>query len=308
MPSKNLAIELLPSFSIALLLHLILIIGISLSKDDSIQSNIVKVALISKNLEKKQIVANDDAKPSPKAPLTPFLSDKNSKVQKETIKKGQGAKQKKIIKKSAKKKSKPLKKSSVNKKSPNLFLDKDLTKKLLESSHSNLKINKKIKENSFSNETQRQQSKNLNLTPGSLDFLPSIRDGEITLLNTKAHRFSVFVRRVATKVFGELRKNSWQHLTRSDIIKISNEVSFNLTMTKNGKPTKIELRTSSGSKPYDKALKKAIKNGGWDNNPPQSALSDDGNFHFIFSSKIWSRNSTNKPGESRWIVLSTGLL
>ena len=40
--------------------------------------------------------------------------------------------------------------------------------------------------------------------PGALDFLPDVREGDITLLNTKAELFSPFVRRVAVRVFGHL--------------------------------------------------------------------------------------------------------
>src|SRR5690606_20546577 len=52
---------------------------------------------------------------------------------------------------------------------------------------------------------------------GAPDHLPSLPDGDITLLNTKANQFAVFVRRVATQVFGELRLTGWESLLASDI-------------------------------------------------------------------------------------------
>ena len=36
---------------------------------------------------------------------------------------------------------------------------------------------------------------------GSADYLPNVRQGDITLLNTKADRFAPFVRRVGMRVF-----------------------------------------------------------------------------------------------------------
>ena len=47
---------------------------------------------------------------------------------------------------------------------------------------------------------------------GNADFLPNLPDGDITMLNTKANRFAVFVRRVATQVFGQLRTSGWSQL------------------------------------------------------------------------------------------------
>ena len=42
---------------------------------------------------------------------------------------------------------------------------------------------------------------------GSTDYLPNLPDGDITLLNTKADHFAVFVRRVAARVFAALRSS-----------------------------------------------------------------------------------------------------
>ena len=43
------------------------------------------------------------------------------------------------------------------------------------------------------------------LRGGSMDFLPTVREGDITLLNTKADLFAPFVRRVAARVFEHLQ-------------------------------------------------------------------------------------------------------
>jgi hypothetical protein len=45
---------------------------------------------------------------------------------------------------------------------------------------------------------------------GSLDYLPDVREGDITLLNTKAEMFAPFVRRVALRVF----QNFWISLKK----------------------------------------------------------------------------------------------
>ncbi|MFN8642551.1 MAG: hypothetical protein U0802_13190 [Candidatus Binatia bacterium] len=45
---------------------------------------------------------------------------------------------------------------------------------------------------------------------GTLDYLPDVREGDITLLNTKAEMFAPFVRRVAVRVF----QNFWISLKK----------------------------------------------------------------------------------------------
>jgi hypothetical protein len=53
---------------------------------------------------------------------------------------------------------------------------------------------------------------------GSNDYLPNVQDGDITLLNAKADKFAVFVRRVAIRIFNLLKQYGWEYLRASEFI------------------------------------------------------------------------------------------
>lgn len=146
---------------------------------------------------------------------------------------------------------------------------------------------------------------------GSNDYLPHLPDGDITLLNTKANRFAVFVRRVATQVFAEMRRSGWENLRAGDINQITDYTEVRAVLSPDGKLLRIKIESSSGSTKFDSVLQGAVKTGAQDPNPPAEAKAEDGNFHFIFKSKSWSRLAhnarTGAPFERRWLLLATGL-
>ncbi len=144
--------------------------------------------------------------------------------------------------------------------------------------------------------------------PGIQDFLPEIPDGDITLLNSKADRFAVFVRRVALQVFGTIRQTNWQDLPFSEIIKLRHFATIHVTMSPEGKLISSKIAKSSGSKAFDLVIKKSAKKGAWDQNPPSGATASDGNIHFVFQSRVWARGAVEGVREQRWILLGTGLL
>ncbi|MCO6431260.1 MAG: TonB family protein [Deltaproteobacteria bacterium] len=147
---------------------------------------------------------------------------------------------------------------------------------------------------------------------GTNDYLPNLPDGDITLLNTKADKYAVFVRRVATAVFAQVRLSGWEHLGAGDINRISDFAVVRAVLDRSGNLVRATVESSSGSRSFDSVLLEAVKKGAKDPNPPESALADDGNFHFIFKSRSWSRASssarTGAPFERRWLLLATGLL
>lgn len=146
---------------------------------------------------------------------------------------------------------------------------------------------------------------------GVPDYLPNLPDGDLTLLNTKANLFAVFVRRVATQVFAQLRANGWESLSAGDINSISDFVRLKAVVSPEGKLLRAELLQSSGSARFDAALKAAAELGARDPNPPKGAVAADGNIHFIFQSRSWVRFGTaprtGAPVERRWLLLGTGL-
>lgn len=145
---------------------------------------------------------------------------------------------------------------------------------------------------------------------GSNDFLPHLPDGDLTMLNAKANLFAVFVRRVATKVFAQLRQVGWEELRSMDLRNISDFCTVSAIMSLSGELISVKLESSSGSSRFDQVLISAVKNGAKDNNPPIKAALDDGNIHFTFKSRSWSQFGAARNGapyERRWILLGTGL-
>ncbi len=146
---------------------------------------------------------------------------------------------------------------------------------------------------------------------GTTDFLPNLPDGDITLLNTKADQFAVFVRRVATQVFGEIRNTGWQVLSAGDVNRVSQFSTFRAVLSLEGKLLRVEPLSGSGSPRFDSAIERAVKLGARDQNPPPAAVASDGTIHFIFQAKSWSTFTANTrsgmPMERRWLLLATGL-
>jgi TonB family protein len=146
---------------------------------------------------------------------------------------------------------------------------------------------------------------------GSNEFLPNLPDGDITLLNTKADKYAVFVRRVASQVFSQLRSSGWENLRASDIASSSDFATVIGVMDKSGTYLGATIESSSGSRRFDELLLEAVRKSVADRNPPPGAEAEDGRIYFIFRSKSWIRGAFNPrsgaPTERRWLLLGTGL-
>lgn len=146
---------------------------------------------------------------------------------------------------------------------------------------------------------------------GTNDFLPNLPDGDITLLNTKAEKFAVFVRRVATQVFSQLRLSGWESLGRGDIDAMRDFSTVVAVMGIDGTLKAVKLEDGSGSQRFDGVLLDAVKKGAKDKNPPRDAAASDGLIHFVFKARSWSRAGsdprTGAPFERRWLLLASGL-
>ncbi len=296
---------------------------------------------------KKQIVDESDKINNIPPKQTRLLAEKNNSVEKEQIKRGNSSsKQEKngktatqIIKKgnlnknylsTSKKNNMQNKEFSLNSKKNNMpklgEKQEALTLKLdSKTLFSDFKKDINGDNNSLLNTDKDSSSSSLNYKPfsrpmgsgakflgsfGSSMYLPNLPDGDLTLLNTKAEHFAVFVRRVATRVFSELRQSGWESLSAMDIRSINSFSEVEVIMSLNGKILNSSLLSSSGSFEFDNILQKAVRIAATDNNPPESAKIDDGNIHFLFQAKSWSRNAVNPNGmigEQRWLFLSSGL-
>ena len=124
---------------------------------------------------------------------------------------------------------------------------------------------------------------------GTLDFLPDVRKGNLTFLNTKASRFAPFVRRVAQRVFQHLLIRQRRNLQVDDVVAARNHVQLQAKLDDKGVLRGVTLHTRSGSYAVDESLLDACQQGAWDENPPPEAKSEDGFYHFIFRSRINAR-------------------
>jgi TonB family protein len=147
---------------------------------------------------------------------------------------------------------------------------------------------------------------------GTPDYLPNLPDGDLTLLNAKANKYAVFVRRVALQVFGEMQRSGWQRLSMKDLQLLTSSTMVEAVLSLEGKLLSVSIREVSGNPRYDESLKQAVKTAARDPHPPASAVAEDGNIHLIFSSRTWVEAGVNgrtqAPMERRWLLLATGLL
>lgn len=122
---------------------------------------------------------------------------------------------------------------------------------------------------------------------GTLDYLPDVREGDITLLNTKAELFAPFVRRVAVRVFQNLLI-----LLRRELPNLAGTaeetVTMEAVMTRAGDLASMTIkeRSSDLSVGSGRMLQQACRQGFFDRNPPAGAESDDGQIHFLLRTHV----------------------
>ena len=122
------------------------------------------------------------------------------------------------------------------------------------------------------------------LRGGSMDFLPAVREGDITLLNTKADLFAPFVRRVAARVFEHLQIALRQAAQRASGGSGREYAQVEAVMSKTGQLMSARLveRESNSTLGADRELLNVTKPDiFFDSNPPSGAEAADGNIHFI---------------------------
>lgn len=120
--------------------------------------------------------------------------------------------------------------------------------------------------------------------PGISDYLPQVREGDITLLNTKAERFAPFVRRVAARVFQHLSIRLRQAASRGVAGSGREFAVVEAVMSKQGRLVSARMveRQVQSSLGADRELLNVTRpETFFDSNPPDGAEGDDGNIHFI---------------------------
>ncbi len=281
----------------------------------------IKIDLNSKKeelvpIKTNQIVTPSDIKTNIEPVETNLRSDVDTSFEKQTIKKGQNppgpAKQeiKKEVKKIAQPEKKIIERNQTNKKLDvnNLLLNQSE----LINEENQLAKNKEVE----AKKTEESRNKDLiskfgsagsfSGNGGSSDYLPDVLEGDLTLLNAKADRFSVFVRRVALKVFDALKSSNWSDDPQLSRGIQTDQITIIAVLDQKGKFISAQINESSGLKIFDGSVLAAVRKGAWDQNPPPQAKSSDGTIRFIFQSKAWVRGGGT--GRARqWILLGTGL-
>lgn len=142
---------------------------------------------------------------------------------------------------------------------------------------------------------------------GTFDFLPDVREGDVTLLNTKAEMFAPFVRRVAQRVFQNQIISLRRELSR--VASSAQEaVSVEAIMNRRGQLVSVRVteQSTTSTASLDRHLLRACQQAFFDLNPPLDAVSADGNIHFIFRTEV--QIVAGPAGASYGALLMAGLL
>ena len=145
---------------------------------------------------------------------------------------------------------------------------------------------------------------------GSMDFLPQVREGDITMLNTKAEQFAPFVRRVAMRVFENFLIALRRGVFNSPQSSAQESVVIEAVMSKQGQLLRIDVKDRSPSIALgtDRILQGACHEGCFDRNPPPGAESNDGNIHFLFESQVAITVDPSGRGPRGGVMMAAGLL
>jgi outer membrane biosynthesis protein TonB len=272
------------------------------------KNHFVTLVKLPKSEKKKfQIVALPDKTDPQPNKNTNLLSEKNSRAELETVARAKSTKAYKNSNIPVKKVSKP----KITKRLNDLTGLKIDEFKLAESFTGKVKTGKNINVNSKPKPFSRPSGGSASIynASGTIDYLPHLKDGELTLLNAKANNYAVFVYRVAARVFADLQNSSWRTVPFLAIKQILRPVAVQVILNNKGKVIEIKQINSSGNLEFDATLRSSASKAS-DPNPPRSAALNDGNIHLEFQAKAWSELLDSPRGgvrERRWLWLATGL-
>ncbi len=131
---------------------------------------------------------------------------------------------------------------------------------------------------------------------GTFDHLPDVAAGHLTMLNTKADRFAPFVRRVGTRVFQNLLIYQRRELDAQDILAANRRVTVRAILAPDGQLERLELVDRSGSHAVDQTLLDALREAAFDQNPPPEAANAEGKYEFIFQAQLLAGLSPGPNG------------
>lgn len=144
---------------------------------------------------------------------------------------------------------------------------------------------------------------------GTLDHLPDVQAGNVTLLNTKAEMFAPFVRRVMLRVFQNmmiLMKRSASSMRPGT----SEQIQMEAIMSPKGDMISLRVIEHSASRALglDRLLTEACNQAFFDRNPPPGAAGPDGNIHFIMQTVVQTYPAPGRQGIGLSGVFGVGLM
>jgi len=150
--------------------------------------------------------------------------------------------------------------------------------------------------------------------PGISDFLPTIREGDVTLLNTKAELFAPFVRRVATRVFQHLEIRLKQAARGRPGGSGREYAEVEAVMSKKGQLISarvLQKESDTNIAAYRELLSATQPDIFFDANPPPGAEANDGNIHFILLVDLHVQSAvdqrTGAPATGYYGIAGVGL-
>jgi len=122
--------------------------------------------------------------------------------------------------------------------------------------------------------------------------------GEEKLLNPKAAKFAEFSRALLNRVYNALHEiELTEQVARHKFSRDLKPVLVTAVLSKEGRLLEIILERHSGQAMMDKLIIDACKKGLWYSNPPQAALTPEGNYRVRLEGKI--KNYASMKGE-KW--------
>jgi hypothetical protein len=147
---------------------------------------------------------------------------------------------------------------------------------------------------------------------GTPDYLPEIRQGQFTLLNTKADLFAPFVRRVGLRVFQTFSMDFKRRIYSGTVPQGQETIEVEAIMSRDGQRLEVLLRKRDGNLATDRLLLGTLTDTiFFDENPPPKAVAEDGRIHFVFAldSAVWyGRDDSGLPRPGAQWVFGAGLL
>jgi len=146
---------------------------------------------------------------------------------------------------------------------------------------------------------------------GAPDYLPNVREGNLTMLNAKADRFAPFVRRVGLRVFQGFSMEFKSQIISGAVPAGKDNVQVEAVMSRDGKRMDVYLRQHNGDLSADRVLLGNLNDKiFFDENPPAEAVAADGRIHFVFALDAvvsYDDRSGGRQRGAQW-VMGAGLL